>query len=193
MLGIVGLVLCFAVIPAVLAIVFGVIALREIGRSDGSLRGKGMATAGLVLGIVGLVVAAVFYVAAAAGAFDSDGEAIAGVEVGDCVRVPEQGFSRLREQDCDEPHEGEMFLRGEIEGAGQRDYPGEAIQRDVRDRCLEEFDTYVGMPYATSALEFVFIYPTENNWDDDDGTYACIAYNVDRSDLPPGSVQGSNR
>ena len=91
------------------------------------------------------------------------------------------------------PHEGEMFLRGEIEGAGEGDYPGEAIQRDVRDRCLEEFDTYVGAPYATSALEFVFIYPTESNWDDDDGTFACIAYNHDRTDLPPGSVEGSNR
>ena len=41
-------------IPAVLAIVFGVKARRTIARSAGRLKGKGLALAGMILGIVGL-------------------------------------------------------------------------------------------------------------------------------------------
>jgi hypothetical protein len=55
-LGIVGLV-AFPVIPSILAIVFGVSAKRRI-RQDARLTGEGLATAGIVLGIVELVLVA---------------------------------------------------------------------------------------------------------------------------------------
>lgn len=40
------------IIPAILGIVFGVIAKNQIRDSNGTQRGDGMATAGIVLGIV---------------------------------------------------------------------------------------------------------------------------------------------
>ena len=40
------------IIPAILGIVFGVIAKNQIRDSNGMQRGEGMATAGIVLGIV---------------------------------------------------------------------------------------------------------------------------------------------
>lgn len=49
---------CFFLVPiigAILAIIFGAIARGSIRRSEGELGGKGMATAGLTLGIIGLV------------------------------------------------------------------------------------------------------------------------------------------
>jgi hypothetical protein len=53
--GILSIVICGGlVVPAVLAIVFGVQGRREIDSSNGRLTGRGMATAGLVLGIIGL-------------------------------------------------------------------------------------------------------------------------------------------
>jgi len=55
-LGITGLVLGFLVVPllcAVLAIVFGSLALQDMSRRP--LTGRGEAVAGLVLGILGLV------------------------------------------------------------------------------------------------------------------------------------------
>lgn len=52
-LGIVGFVIGF-LIPEVLAIVFGVKARRAIARSAGRLKGKGLALAGMILGIVHL-------------------------------------------------------------------------------------------------------------------------------------------
>jgi Domain of unknown function (DUF4190) len=57
-LGIVGLVLGFLFVPlicCVLAIVFGSIALQEVGAPNSRLGGRGQALAGLVLGIIGLV------------------------------------------------------------------------------------------------------------------------------------------
>ena len=44
---------------SVLAVIFGSVALRNINRSNGWVTGKGMAIAGLVLGIIGLIVFAI--------------------------------------------------------------------------------------------------------------------------------------
>jgi hypothetical protein len=54
-LGLVGMFL-FPIIPSILAIVFGGSAKREIDASGGSLTGRGMATAGVVLGWVALAI-----------------------------------------------------------------------------------------------------------------------------------------
>lgn len=60
-LGILGTVLCclFAGVPA---IILGTIARREIAASGGLQEGRGMATAGLVLGIVSTVLSVVYYI-----------------------------------------------------------------------------------------------------------------------------------
>ena len=50
-LGIVGIVLCVFFVPWILAIIFGVIGIRQCN-ADPSYTGKGMAVAGLVLGLV---------------------------------------------------------------------------------------------------------------------------------------------
>jgi hypothetical protein len=55
-------------IGSVLAIVFAVSAQRTIKGSNGWVTGGGMATAGLVIGIIGAVLAAAVIIAAAAGA-----------------------------------------------------------------------------------------------------------------------------
>jgi hypothetical protein len=50
-LGILGLCTGFAGIPAVIC---GHLALNRINRAGGTLRGKGLATAGLVIGYIGI-------------------------------------------------------------------------------------------------------------------------------------------
>ena len=65
MLGIVGLVL-IPIIPSILAIVFGNGAKREIDASGGSLGGRGLASAGVVLGWVALALWALFIIAVVA-------------------------------------------------------------------------------------------------------------------------------
>ena len=60
-LGIVGL-FCIPIILPVLAIVLGVQARNEIDRSPGTYKNRGMATAGLVLGIIGLAFGVLYIV-----------------------------------------------------------------------------------------------------------------------------------
>jgi DNA-directed RNA polymerase subunit RPC12/RpoP len=57
-LGIIGIpAFCAAGIPAVLAIVFGIIGYNQVSKSGAEGGGKGMAIAGIVLGIIGCIIA----------------------------------------------------------------------------------------------------------------------------------------
>ena len=60
-LGILGIPAACAVIPAVLAVVFGTLGYMQVGRS-GSQGGKGMAIAGMGCGAIGCVLAVMYYV-----------------------------------------------------------------------------------------------------------------------------------
>jgi DNA-directed RNA polymerase subunit RPC12/RpoP len=60
-LGIVGLPASCAVIPSILAIVFGVIGLTQANKEGAESGGKGMAIAGIILGAVGCVIAVTMY------------------------------------------------------------------------------------------------------------------------------------
>ena len=51
--GLVGI-LCFGIILGVVALVLGLSAKKEIESSGGQLTGGGMATAGIVLGVIGI-------------------------------------------------------------------------------------------------------------------------------------------
>ena len=53
-LGIVGTLLC-CLLAGIPAIILGYIARKEIAASGGMQQGRGMATAGIILGIVGIV------------------------------------------------------------------------------------------------------------------------------------------
>jgi hypothetical protein len=55
-LGIVGVVTCFLILPSLLAVIFGAVALNQIKKEPTLFTGRGLAVAGLVLGIVMLVV-----------------------------------------------------------------------------------------------------------------------------------------
>jgi len=57
-LGSISMVPCFGFITVVPSLVMGGIALRKIRKSDGALKGKGIAIGGLCTGGVGLIVAA---------------------------------------------------------------------------------------------------------------------------------------
>jgi Domain of unknown function (DUF4190) len=47
-------------LPSLLAIIFGFVAHSQITRSRGGERGKGLATAGIILGFVGIIGVIVF-------------------------------------------------------------------------------------------------------------------------------------
>ena len=68
-------------IGSILAIIFGAVALRRIKRSQGWRTGKGMAIAGLVLGIVGVAILVLTIVVAVSVGFDDGDNAGAALEL----------------------------------------------------------------------------------------------------------------
>jgi hypothetical protein len=58
--GILGFV---CIIPAIVAIVLGAMSRGRIERSNGQLKGQGMATAGMILGIVSIVAGILIFLA----------------------------------------------------------------------------------------------------------------------------------
>lgn len=63
MLGIVGVFACFVLLPSILAVVFGAVAMRQLDHQPNELTGRGLAIAGLVCGaaiLVAFVLALVF-------------------------------------------------------------------------------------------------------------------------------------
>lgn len=66
--GILGVTICCgAVVLSIAAIVTGVMANKEIAESGGQKKGAGMAKAGLILGIVGIVIAILYWILVAVG------------------------------------------------------------------------------------------------------------------------------
>lgn len=68
-LGIISIPMCFLFIPGVLAVVFGIVALSQIGGNPGQA-GRGQAIAGLVLGIISLLFIVLAVVFAGEASFD---------------------------------------------------------------------------------------------------------------------------
>jgi prepilin-type processing-associated H-X9-DG protein len=62
-LGILGITCILPIIGPILAIVLGIIALREINKSQGTLTGHGKAVGGLVLGCIGVLLVPVIVLA----------------------------------------------------------------------------------------------------------------------------------
>lgn len=71
MLGIVGVPCCTFFVFGIGALVTGFFARKQINESQGALKGGGMATAGIVLGVLTIVLAIVVWVLNLTGAIDS--------------------------------------------------------------------------------------------------------------------------
>lgn len=193
-LGIVGVVLCFGVIVSLLAVIFGLLAAKEIKQSAGSITGLGKARAGWILGAIGLVAGSIFWVVVAREIAGTT--AVTDLEVGDCVDLPsgfedEDEVGRVKTFECTEPHDAEVFSVGDL-GDGDDPYPS---MRDIEDlmaeACLPDFEDYVGLSYEQSVYEVYRFYPLEETWEDYQG-YVCLVVDPDGAELTE-SVEGSGR
>lgn len=188
--GIAGLVLCFAFIPSVVALILGILALREIGRSNGMKTGKGMAIAGVVLGAIGIVVGGVFIAAVVNEV--SGTTSVFDLEVGDCTELPEDGeeIARIETFECTEPHGAEVVSVGVLGQEGDP-YPGtDGMIELIEDACIDDFVDYVDFDYLQSDFKLFPITPTESTWDDD-RSYVCLAY--DPAGELTESIKGAGR
>lgn len=109
-----------------------------------------------------------------------DGDLVVGAEAAEVGDVP------LIE--CSEPHDNEVYAITELD-AGP--FPGdEAVAARADETCLDEFEPFVGLDYASSALDFGWFVPTADSWDAGDRTVACFIYRLDLEKVT-GTLAGS--
>ena len=90
---------------------------------------------------------------------------------------------------CDQPHTDEVFYIFEVEDG---EFPGDsALQETAWDGCLAQFESFVGLTYEQSELDFYSYQPTKGSWNRaDDRAIQCIVYSYE--DVT-GSLQGAAR
>jgi hypothetical protein len=170
-LGIVGLITCPILVPSLLALIFGLVASSQIKRSSGARTGSGLARAGWIIGIIGLLIGGTIWTLAATGVLDDGETAVFDLEVGDCVNF---GFNPDSERivevstvevvDCDEDHEAEVIRRGELNANENREYPS-------NDDLFAESYEGCGRDDATNIFA---IAPNEDSWDEQGGPFVCF-------------------
>lgn len=94
-----------------------------------------------------------------------------GFDVGTCFN--ETGT--FPESDCAEPHDAEVFAL--IDHPDQAGYPGEqAITEWAEPLCYARFETYTGVAYEESPLDFGYLYPTAEGWVAGDRQVICYLF-----------------
>jgi hypothetical protein len=173
--GLAGLVLCFVVVPSVVALVLGLVAARQIRRSGGRTTGLAAARIGWITGLVGTVAGVAFIVAAVSGAFDDGDVAVFDLDPGDCLDidpVDEERLESLPVVDCDEPHNGEVIATGRLNPDRESEYPDDVFGT-VDPICQAAFLREVDGD-ALGMVEPVSIAPDEDAWEVG-GPYTCLA------------------
>ena len=114
--------------------------------------------------------------------------------VGDCFDDPdaaEEAVSDVAVVDCDEPHDNEVY---EVFALADGDFPGDEAVREQADQgCVAAFDAFVGTPYLDSELDYAWLVPTQESWDQgDDRTVVCVVYDLSLEPLT-GTARGIGR
>ncbi|MFJ4225493.1 septum formation family protein [Microbacterium sp. NPDC089695] len=114
----------------------------------------------------------------------------ADLEVGDCLPYIEwdEDLYEVPVVPCDQPHTDEIYLTFDVEDG---DFPGDdELTLIADDRCLAEFDTFVGYAYRDSELDFYYTVPTQGTWRWGDREIICIVYSYE--DVT-GTLEGAGR
>lgn len=190
-LGLISIILFLTIVVPLLALIFGVLGLREIGRSNGMRTGRGMAITGVVLGTLGLLGGGALWVVIGHEVATTTGATE--LEVGQCVKLPGADATevfRFDDQDCDKPHQAEVFAIGDL-GSGDDPYPGVSeVQSQIETLCRPAFADYVGIDFDSSVFQVTTVYPQESTWKTNQ-EYACLAF--DPSGDTTGSIRGVQR
>ncbi len=129
----------------------------------------------------------------AVAACGDDGTSVFDLGVGDCFNDdPDAGdaVAGVPIVDCALPHDREIYFEFSMTDAA---FPGrEATTQSAAERCITEFQGFVGMSYAESDLEISLLTPSAESWEEGDRVVYCVLYALDLSKVT-GSMRGANR
>jgi Septum formation len=92
---------------------------------------------------------------------------------------------------CNQAHEYEVFAVGTWEGDGTFP-PDSQLEAIFFEVCEPSFASYVGEPYATSAIYGDMITPSEESWSAGDREVICLLYDPEEAQLTE-SLRGAAR
>lgn len=94
--------------------------------------------------------------------------------------------------DCNEPHHREAYYQTDYPSPKGEPYPREEILKEwAVERCLDEFEDFVGNEYVLSLLELGVTVPEFANWvEDNDRKIICFVY-PDKGGRLMASAKGS--
>lgn len=139
---------------------------------------------GVILGLLVLVVVGAVVVFGGTTAFD--------LEAGDCFDKPEDttAIGSVDTIDCDKAHDNEVYLVEDLPNGNGEDFPGAAgVNEGARERCLEEFEGFIGEPYETSRFDIFTITPSEETWNDGDREFVCAVFDIN-GEQTTGTAEG---
>lgn len=113
------------------------------------------------------------------------------IAVGDCLNDGnlEGEVSTVPTIACSEPHDSEAYASIIIDDGP---YPGEDAIFDQADtECIAAFNTFVGVNYEESVLNFSYYFPTPGSWDNGDREILCLIYEDGTKTV--GSLAGAAR
>ncbi|MEV5977923.1 DUF4190 domain-containing protein [Streptomyces sp. NPDC052114] len=192
-------ILCF--LPAV-GLVLGLVALAQIKKKGE--RGKGLAIAGGILSVVGVVLLVLAVVTGGArefveevkeGARDSRRSAGAfPVGKGGCFDAPDGDLDAMKyafqvdEVPCSGPHDGEVFGSFRVNHTG---YPGDDVLTDLADsRCSDLATAYTQDSWADSGdADLYYFMPDRNTWRHGDRNVTCLFGSGDPDQPLKGSLR----
>ncbi len=116
------------------------------------------------------------------------------LDVGTCFDdwddiTTQQEVTELPTVDCAEPHDNEVYSKFQMNDGS---FPGTDRATDIAiEECEASFEPYVGTPYLDSSLDFGWLIPTQESWDEaNDREIICFLYDLQLNELT-GSMKGS--
>jgi hypothetical protein len=177
-LGLLGVVL--------LGVIFGIIALKRIGRLR--QKGKGFAVAGLVLsgvwlvGVIALAIVADLNSATrstTSGAIVHKGQLGAfSLRIGDCFDNPAgaRSLSRLTAIPCTQPHNAQVFAKFKLSGSSFS-FPGTAAVERLATRGCNARLSSIDKSKTTSSMTVHFLVPLQESWLGGQRGASCLIVN----------------
>lgn len=112
------------------------------------------------------------------------------IKVGECLNETSgTTVSTVPKVACTEPHDFEVYYDFNLSGGST--YPGDAaITEQANDGCEAPFTTFIGIPYADSALDVNTYTPTKRSWEEgNDRKVSCLVSSPDGQTT--GTLKGS--
>ena len=196
-------------------IIAGAVGLAQVKRTGE--RGRGLAIAGIIVGSVFTAVTAIAVILlisfAALSASQSAAEPLAPptgpqgseetpdgeggetadvftLRVGECLDDVATGLvSDVNVIDCASPHTYEVYT--DFSASGDT-FPGtDELDITADEGCYAAFSTFVGLTYEESALDYVYLTPTEESWGAGDRLVSCLV--ADPAGPTIGTLSGAGR